>query len=245
MTYVDILNAFDSWLEVNYLSATAQLMFYRLVATYNRCGRPEWVTVDNQRLMGMIQCNREQTMIDTRNRLVQAGLIEYVKGKKGCPGKYKINTFPFKNVANSVVNTVGYSVGNSVRYSVGETVALIRDKSESKSKSSTPLYNPPKGKVDVFSAYAGEDTALLDALREFEQMRKKKHKPMTERAKELLCAQLDKLADNAADKVLILNRSIENAWTGVYALKDEQKTGDGFNTSNPFLEMLNEERERQ
>jgi len=43
----------------------------------------------------------------------------------------------------------------------------------------------------------------------------------------------------------VFGGSIENAWTGVYALKDEQKGDSGFDTSNPFLEMLNEESEQQ
>ncbi len=241
MSYIDLLNAFDSWLETNYLSATAQLLWYRLMAIFNRCGWSEWVTVDNQRIMMLIQCSSEHTVIDTRNRLIQAGLIEYVKGKKGCPGKYRVGNFTAKNAVHSAV----HSAVNTAVYSAVHSAALIRDKSKIKSKNSIPLYNPPKGKPDIFSAYAGEDTALLDALREFEQMRKKKRKPMTERAKELLCAQLDKLSDNAGERISILNRSIENAWTGVYALKDDKKAQNGFDTSNPFLEMLNEERERR
>jgi len=117
VSYIDLLNAFDSWLEVNYLSATAQLLWYRLMAIFNRCGWSEWVTVDNQRIMMLIQCSSEHTVIDTRNRLIQAGLIEYVKGKKGCPGKYRVGNFTAKNAVHTAVHTAVYSAVNTAVHS--------------------------------------------------------------------------------------------------------------------------------
>lgn len=107
MNYITELNGFERWLENNYLPPMSQLLWYKLVGLFNRCGWPEWVTVDNQRLMSLIQLKREATFIELRNKLIEAGLIEYRKGKKGSPNQYKINTFNLKaqTEVQSVVQT--------------------------------------------------------------------------------------------------------------------------------------------
>ena len=113
MNYIAELNAFDRWLETNYLPALSELLWRKMVALFNRCGWAEWISVDNQRLMGLIQVKREATFIDYRNKLVEAGLIEYQKGKKGSPNRYKLisllevkNNNAFTSVVNPVVNPV-------------------------------------------------------------------------------------------------------------------------------------------
>jgi hypothetical protein len=78
--------------------------------------------------------SREATLVENRNRLIDAGLIEFQRGKKGSPNKYKICTF--KSVGQSVgetvvqteVQTEVQSVVQSVGQSVGETVAIYKHK---------------------------------------------------------------------------------------------------------------------
>lgn len=111
MNYITEINGFERWLETNYLPPMSQLLWYKLIALCNRCGWVEWITVDNQRLMSLIQLKREATFIDIRNKLIEAGLIEYRKGKKGSPNQYKINTFNLK--VETEVNTVVKSVVNT------------------------------------------------------------------------------------------------------------------------------------
>ena len=85
---------------------------------------------------------------------------------------------------------------------------------------------------DVFADFAGDDAELLDALRSFEEMRKKIKKPLSDRAKELA---VSKLQGFPCDQwVAILNQSVFNSWQGLFPLKSEKKT------DNIFLEMLNE-----
>lgn len=93
MNYIKEINAFERWLETNYLAAQSQLLWYRLMALCNRSGWPEWVIVDNQRLMGMIGCGSKNTFLRARDGLIEAGLVQYVKGKKGSPNKYHIVSF--------------------------------------------------------------------------------------------------------------------------------------------------------
>lgn len=105
MTYIDLINAFERWLETNYLPISSQLLWYKLISLFNRCGWSEWVTVDNHRLMSIMQIESEKTFIRCRDKLIEAGLFEYRKGKKGSPNQYKINTVNF-TVQTTVQMTV-------------------------------------------------------------------------------------------------------------------------------------------
>ena len=108
--YIKQLNGFERWLESHYLPSAAQLLYYKLLSINNMAGWCEWIQVDNQRVMSRCQMSREATLVENRNRLIDAGLIEFQRGKKGSPNKYKICTF------------------KSVGQSVGETVAIYKHK---------------------------------------------------------------------------------------------------------------------
>jgi hypothetical protein len=64
--------------------------------------------------------SREATLVENRNKLIEAGLIEFQRGKKGSPNKYKICTF------KSVGKTVGETEVQTEVQTVGETVAIYR-----------------------------------------------------------------------------------------------------------------------
>lgn len=78
-----------------------------------------------------------------------------------------------------------------------------------------PPSAPPKGGWGV------PEGPLLDALRGFEEMRRKSRKPLTDRAKALLLGNLRKLSQDEATQVAILEQSILKGWQDVYALKGE------------------------
>lgn len=81
--------------------------------------------------------------------------------------------------------------------------------------------------IDIYSGLPDE---LVTALKDFEEMRKLKKSPMTDRAKELLLSNLTKLAgDDTQLKVKILNQSIANTWTNVYELKENANDDRGSN----------------
>ena len=121
MSYIDLINAFERWLETNYLPSAAQLLWYKLIHIFNRAGWCEWVTVDNQRLMCVMQMESEKTLIRCRDKLIDAGLFEYKKGKKGSPNQYKINTVIFTGQM-----TVETTVKTTVQ--MGVNVSNIKDK---------------------------------------------------------------------------------------------------------------------
>lgn len=81
--YIKQLNGFERWLESHYLPGSAQLLYYKLLSINNMAGWCEWIQVDNQRVMSRCQMSREATLVENRNRLIDAGLIEFQRGKKG------------------------------------------------------------------------------------------------------------------------------------------------------------------
>lgn len=105
---------------------------------------------------------------------------------------------------------------------LGQNVSADTDKM---SKSTIIQRNTNKGiqqsntTVDPFCTGS---PALDDALRGFEEMRKKLRKPLTDRAKKLTLGKLEKLAPgNEEMQIAILDQSVENSWQGVYPLKTE------------------------
>ncbi len=78
-------------------------------------------------------------------------------------------------------------------------------------------------KADAFSEFAGDDADLLDALRDFEKMRKSIKKPMTDRAKKMLCNQLER-DFSPSIWIEVLEQSISCCWQGIYPIKDHRET---------------------
>lgn len=75
----------------------------------------------------------------------------------------------------------------------------------------------------MFEDYAGEDAALLEALRAFDQMRTKIKKPMTDVARKRLTQKLDKLAAEhpGMDKVDVIEEAVLHCWQSVYPPKEQ------------------------
>ena len=107
MSYLDLILAFERWLETNYLQSSAQLLWYKIISLFNKSGWSEWIGVDNRRLMVMMQIKREATFIELRNKLLEAKLFEFKRGKKGQPNQYKICTDIFESI-NSSKNNITY-----------------------------------------------------------------------------------------------------------------------------------------
>lgn len=92
-----------------------------------------------------------------------------------------------------------------------------------------------KKPADLFEEFAAGDKDLLDTLRDFEKMRNKTKKPLTERAKVIL---LNKLRDKIPKEQWIpaLEKSILKTWDSVYPLDGDQRGSTGGNGKNGFGE---------
>lgn len=78
-----------------------------------------------------------------------------------------------------------------------------------------------RDKVDIFSNFANGDDELLTALREFNQMRNRMKKPMTDRAKQMLCNKLNEKFQ-PCEWVAILEQSVYRNWSDIYPLGDNR-----------------------
>ena len=80
---------------------------------------------------------------------------------------------------------------------------------------------------DVFFEFAKGNETLLEALKEFQKMRTKKKKPLTDRAKKLLCTSLEKLSSDPEIQARIVDQSTERCWDGFYELKETKMNPRG------------------
>lgn len=83
-----------------------------------------------------------------------------------------------------------------------------------------------KSKEDIFGVYCSEDKELLAAFIAFEDMRNKIKKPMTDRAKQMLIKELNKITNDRSIQTAILNQSVLNCWQSVYPLKNQEKKAE-------------------
>ena len=72
----------------------------------------------------------------------------------------------------------------------------------------------------IYEEFAAGNSALLDALKEFDSFRKKVKKPLTDNAKERLVSRLQTFPKE--DWIEILHKSIDRGWTDVYPLDSKQ-----------------------
>ena len=79
--------------------------------------------------MCAMQIESEKTFIRCRDKLVEAKLFEYKKGKKGSPNQYKINTANF-TVQTTVEMTVNTTVETTAQVSNINRLRLDKDKKE-------------------------------------------------------------------------------------------------------------------
>jgi len=74
---------------------------------------------------------------------------------------------------------------------------------------------------------------FIKTWKDFKDMRRKKNKPMTGRAEELIINELNKLTNDEKTQIAILNQSIMNSWQGVFPLKERFNNKDGDDESQP------------
>lgn len=133
--YVLLNEGFYRWLETNYLPIGSQILFLKLIHLFNLSAWSEWLAVDNQRMMSLVQTKREQSVIEWRDKLLENNLIVYVKGKKGLPNKYKLNDkLAFICEAKSVVNGV---VQSGVKSGVKSVAIDKQNKTKQNKKENT------------------------------------------------------------------------------------------------------------
>lgn len=151
MNYIAEINGFERWLETHCLPTLSQLLWYKLVYWSSRSGWPEWMQVDNRRLMVSLQIAREASLTESRERLVNAGLVEYRKGRKGVPGSYHLVSFATECTYNLKVQSEVQPVYNPVVYTVVQPVVQSVDIINNKNKQEKSSTDVLPEKTDAFS----------------------------------------------------------------------------------------------
>lgn len=96
MNYLKQIVAFDKWEELHPLSDKAYRLWFKLMAIANTSGWDEWLSVPLLKLKSELHTSSDQTIMNARNALVQAGRIEVRKGKHGKSADYRLVPFPEK-----------------------------------------------------------------------------------------------------------------------------------------------------
>lgn len=154
MNYLAEILAFEQWIETHYLPILPQLLWYKLLYLCNRSGWSEWVTVDNLRLMATTQMSREATLIKARDELIKAGLIEYQKGKKGSPNRYRMIFLAEKNTFKSVVqNAVKKAVESEAEKAVQPVVKGAAESADIDKQKQNKRERPPAAPIELFGEF--------------------------------------------------------------------------------------------
>ena len=212
--YVLLNEGFYRWLETNYLPIQSQILFLKLIHLFNLSGWSEWLAVDNQRLMSLVQTKREQSIIQWRDKLIENNLIFYIKGKKSLPNKYKLNNnFAFISEAKSVVKNGVENVVQTVDiYKQNKTKQNINKKETNKEKSCN----------DLFSEFTN-DKKTIELLNDWLEIRKANKAATTTKAIKL---NLDKLRQLAKESNLSVNSYLEEiirrGWQSFYVINEQR-----------------------
>lgn len=108
MNYLKQIIAFDKWEELHPLSDKAYRLWFKLMAIANASGWDEWLSVPLLKLKSELHTSSDQTIMNARNSLVQAGRIEVRKGKHGKSADYRL--IPFSESLSGVPNGDGSGV---------------------------------------------------------------------------------------------------------------------------------------
>lgn len=111
-----------------------------------------------------------------------------------------------------------------------DTDTDTEEKSLQKQKGNvTETFHEPKEPLNDFQ----------QALVDFEEMRKKIKKPLTDRARAMMLTELNKLSSDEQEQIAILNQSTMNCWKGVFELQNKQNNG-GSKRGKTYEEIIAE-----
>lgn len=175
MTYIDYLNYFNQWLETNALPASSQLMYFKLLNIFNRAGWPEYVGVDTLRLQIMLDGAAKTTVTRARDKLVEAGFIEYQKGRKGAPNRYRLvkiqsNIATASATENATISATASATENATHIKTKTKIEDKENKEKKEKRACEPLCDKEVGRVMAeYQQYFGINypTIITDELINF------------------------------------------------------------------------------
>ena len=132
-------------------------------------------------------------------------------------------------VANKVPGGGEQSSPNNIEHNIDNNIEHNKEKEKKEISDETDMSKIKSRGTNferIISNYT-ENEELRAALNDFIKMRKAIKKVLTDRALTMICKELDKLAQDDATKIAILNQSIMNSWQGVFPIKERCGYGNG------------------
>lgn len=191
----------------------------------------------NENLATFCQCSK--TKVSTAiSKLIECGYV-YIQNFDGRKRELKsrLSNFERQNIKNCNADIQNLKESNTYRNTDNNTVS---NKKERKSKSKS---------YDEQIAEYTQNEELQNALKAFVQMRAFIKKPLTEYGLKLLLNKLSKIGRTDAEKIAIVNRSVEHNWQGFFEIKEEtsyQKSAqpekkydqNGYESEEEFMKMF-------
>ena len=163
----------------------------------------------NEHLAEFCQCSK--TKVSTAiKKLIDCGYI-YVQNFDGRKRELKSRLSNFER-QNDKKCKAEYQILKESNIDNNTNNNTVSNKKERKSRS--------KSYDEQIAEYTGNEE-LQDALKAFVQMRSFIKSPVTAHGLKLLMNKLAKISRNDAEKIAIVNNSIENNWKGFYGLKED------------------------
>ncbi len=206
MNYILEIKAFYDWLEVNQLSTAGIVLWHALMHIANKTGWQDNFTV----AIAVLEIKtglQKKAIINARNNLKQAGLIDFTSRTGNKSAIYKMNSFVVLKETQTEPQK-GTQIGTQTEPQKG----TINKQDEFKQNNIKKKNNKKEKELSPF------EQALVD----FTDHRKALKKPLTEHGLKLIVSKLEKLEPvSVENRIKILEQSMVNGWTGVFPLKKE------------------------
>ena len=206
MNYILEIKAFYDWLEVNQLSTAGIVLWHALMHIANKTGWQDNFTV----AIAVLEIKtglQKKAIINARNNLKQAGLIDFTSRTGNKSAIYKMNSFVVLKETQTEPQK-GTQIGTQTEPQKG----TINKQDEIKQNDNKKKNNKKEKELSPF------EQALVD----FTDHRKALKKPLTEHGLKLIVSKLEKLEPvSVENRIKILEQSMVNGWTGVFPLKKE------------------------
>ncbi len=236
MNYLELLNRFYDLLQCSQVSNNAQLLYYTLLQIDNKCSWSDWFSRTNISLCGMMGVS-ENAMKRARAELKQMGLIDFKPSKRrGESTQYHICMIQRGNASDiqpdMPSDIQGKAKSDNLSFCTVQMDTQMDTKTDTQVDTQSDTIIKPKQKQkhrqksissDIPEKCA-QNPELDKAIKAFMAYRQKRNKPMTDRAVAMLLDKLEALAPGDDEKkIAILDQSVFNSWTGVFALKQSKE----------------------
>lgn len=169
VNYLEQINGFQRWKEVNPLPASAIALWYELLATCNKAGWPEEFTVRNAVIQASAGLSRKQ-FDSARQMLIDMGLIRYKKSQRvNSAGKYSMNYFPIVQNGQQKGQQEGQQEGQQTEHRWGNKRDIYINKTKLNQTNNTPTTTNAREETDeraaeVFSTFEREGFGTLSSF---------------------------------------------------------------------------------